>query len=208
MINIFKDNEVRDTAVIYKSTFDQIKKLYAVNPQQAGELAISAFELALTGEISSDDFMIGLLLENIKVVNEKQKNRYDKRVEANRESKKEKDKLEMIAELHCQGYSQDRIAKMVGTTQSTISKRLGLIRAEYPELLENYSKNIPKSNNYSNYSKNSFYSCNDNVNDNDNDNIEDGIQSIPPSCSKQGGYRNPISQIVSESTNADGTFRM
>ena len=44
---------------IFGGTWEQIKKLYSTNPQQAGELAISAIEMALTGDISSDDFLVG-----------------------------------------------------------------------------------------------------------------------------------------------------
>lgn len=63
MINKFlTNNYIADSGVIYSWQFDQIKKLYKINPEQAGELAISAIELALTGNISSDDYMIDLLL--------------------------------------------------------------------------------------------------------------------------------------------------
>lgn len=49
MINQFNDVEARNSGIIYKSTLEQIKKLYAVDPEQAGELAIAAIELVLTG---------------------------------------------------------------------------------------------------------------------------------------------------------------
>ena len=62
MINGFKESKVSDSAVVYSSTLSQIKKLYEKNPVMAGELAISAIELALTGEISSDDYMIEIML--------------------------------------------------------------------------------------------------------------------------------------------------
>lgn len=63
MINKFlTDNYFADSGVIYSWQFEQIKKLYKINPEQAGELAISAIELALTGKISSDDYMIDILL--------------------------------------------------------------------------------------------------------------------------------------------------
>jgi hypothetical protein len=69
MITMFNDNEARKSGIIYRSTFNQIKKMYDVNPEQAGELAISAIELVLTGDISSDDALINLILEQNKEIN-------------------------------------------------------------------------------------------------------------------------------------------
>jgi hypothetical protein len=48
-----------------------------VDPERAGELAISAIELTLTGQISSDDMMIELMLEPTKVSVGKNNARYD-----------------------------------------------------------------------------------------------------------------------------------
>ena len=48
MIEYFNDVEVRDSAVIMSSVFEQVKKMYAMDPEMAGELAISAIELVLT----------------------------------------------------------------------------------------------------------------------------------------------------------------
>ncbi|MBO7210991.1 MAG: hypothetical protein J6V44_08265 [Methanobrevibacter sp.] len=49
MIECFNDVEVRSSGVIMSSVFEQVKKMYAVDPDMAGELAISAIELVLTG---------------------------------------------------------------------------------------------------------------------------------------------------------------
>ena len=59
----------------------QIKKLYEADPERAGELAISVIEFILTGEISSDDMMIDLLLEPIKKITENNQVKYDTKVE-------------------------------------------------------------------------------------------------------------------------------
>ena len=69
MINQFNDVEARNSGIIYKSTLEQIKKLYAVDPEQAGELAIAAIELVLTGQISTDDVMIDMMLTTTKAIN-------------------------------------------------------------------------------------------------------------------------------------------
>jgi hypothetical protein len=137
MIKEFKDNDdIRDSALIFKSTFEQIKKLYEKNPAQAGELAISAIELALTGQISSDDFMIDLMLENIKVVNERNVIKYNKKVEAKREERMKDLQLEIIAELHLKGLKQRQIGDTLGISQQLVSSRLAIIRTDFPELLE------------------------------------------------------------------------
>ena len=76
MIEQFKDTEVRNTGVIYSSVLDQIKGLYEFDPEQAGELAISAIELILTGDISSDDVNIRVMLAPIKKLTEVNVNKY------------------------------------------------------------------------------------------------------------------------------------
>ena len=51
-----------------------------MDPEKAGELAISAIELVLTGDVSSDDAMIDLFLEPIKVINERNQHNYEVKV--------------------------------------------------------------------------------------------------------------------------------
>ena len=156
MIKAFKENEVRDTGVVNKGMFEQVKRLFnSGNPELAGELAISLIELVLTGEYSSDDFMVQLVMDNHEIIANKHIKEYDKKVEASRVAKAEKLELYEIAKMLKNGFTQEQIAKVLGITQGTVSKRIKLMRAEYPEI------------NYSNYSN---YSSNDNVNDNDNDN--------------------------------------
>lgn len=137
MIKSFKENEVRDSGIIYQSTFEQIKKIYEKDPAMAGELAISAIELVLTGEISSDDYMIDVLLENMKVVNDRSQKKYEIRKQNSQQARIQKLKLKEIAELYKQGcYTQEQIGLRVGESQQNISHRLGIIRTEFPELLE------------------------------------------------------------------------
>ena len=135
MIEKFKETEARVSGLIYKSTLDQIKKLHEADPDLAGELAISAIELVLTGEISSDDMMIGILLEPAKAVNETNRVKYDTKVE-NAKMKKITDmKLDKIAEMSNMGYKQREIGEKLGLSQQIISYRMGLIKTSYPELL-------------------------------------------------------------------------
>lgn len=81
MIEKFKENEMRNSGLIYNSTFEQIKNLYQFDPEAAGELAISAIELVLTGDISSDDVNIQLLLMPMKKINEINVAKYENKVE-------------------------------------------------------------------------------------------------------------------------------
>jgi hypothetical protein len=103
MIEQFKDTEIRNTGVIYSSVLEQIKSLYEFDPEQAGELAISAIELILTGDISSDDVNIKVMLAPIKKLNEVNVSKYENKMENQRQKKITEMKLDMIAELMDRG---------------------------------------------------------------------------------------------------------
>lgn len=135
MIEKFNDVDIRGTGVVMSSMFEQIKKMHAVDPDLAGELAISAIELVLTGQISSDDAMIDMLLAPAKVITDNNVQRYEARKEGSK-SKKIKDmKLDDIAELYRRGIKQKEIAERLHLTQQTVSYRIGLIKTSYSELL-------------------------------------------------------------------------
>ena len=129
MINQFKNSETRESAVIYAATLEQIKMLYEKDKMQAGELAISAIELVLTGEISSDDFMIDLILKNLQVVAEKNKIKYEKKVTTQKQKRFEDLQLEAIAEMLNNGATQQIVADTLGESKQTISYRVRIIRA-------------------------------------------------------------------------------
>lgn len=135
MIEQFNDVEVRSSGVIYASTFEQIKKMYAVDPEKAGELAISAIEMVLTGQISTDDYMIDMMLTTAKAVNENNVAKYESRVEGARQKKVRDLKLAEIADLLRAGWKQREIGEKLGMSQQNISYRIGVIRSSYPELL-------------------------------------------------------------------------
>ena len=135
MIEQFKEIEARNSGVIFKSTLDQIKKLYEADPELAGELAISAIELVLCGEISSDDMMIGILLEPARAVNKNNQDKYDTKVEAAKAKKMTEMRLDKIAELVNSGKKQREIGEALGMSQQTVSYRISLIKTKYPELL-------------------------------------------------------------------------
>ena len=135
MIENFKDMEMRKSGVVYSSTLEQIKKLYAVDPEKAGEFAISAIELVLCGGISSTDMMIELMLEPAKTMVERDKDKYDMKVQTAKEKKMYEQKLDRIAELYKQGLKQRDIGERLGLSQQIVSYRMSVIKTEYPELL-------------------------------------------------------------------------
>ena len=153
MIEMFNDVPVRKSGIIYNSTFEQIKKLYEMNPEQAGELAIAAIELTLTGQFSSDDVIIELMLEPAKIVGAGDRIKYEQKVENSRQKKINEQKLDQIAALMQQGFKQREVAQKLGLTQQTVSYRWGVIKAQYPELLQTEEPEIPnvyqKTNNES-----------------------------------------------------------
>lgn len=160
MISKFKNNEARKSALIYRSNFEQVQELYEDDKEMAGELAISILEMALTGEISSDDKMIRLMLKNFEVSAESNKQKYEAKERNTKEEKAKTYKLYEIAEMLNEGKTQTEIATALGVSRQTISRRLNeMIRVDYPELL---CSNGEMSNDVK--------QCKNNDNDNDNDN--------------------------------------
>lgn len=147
MIETFNDVEVRESGVIYNSTFEQIKKMYAVDPEKAGELAISAIELILTEQISSDDAVIDMLLTPADAVNKKNIYKYDLKKENAREEKIAKWKLREIVDLQNLGLRQKEIGERLGLSQQMVSYRITQIKTNYPELLQTNLQNTKNSTN-------------------------------------------------------------
>ena len=135
MIETFKDTEMRDSGIVYNSTLQQIKQLHAVDPERAGELAISAIEMILTGDISSDDMMIGIMLEPMKKINERNVVRYEAKVEGSKQKKIREMRLQEIADLVVAGFKQREIGERLGLSQQNVSYRVSMIKTQYPELL-------------------------------------------------------------------------
>lgn len=152
----------------------------------------------LTGEVNSDDYMIEIMLENMKVVSGRDKSKWDKRTEAKRQKKIEDQQLNLIAELYNGGMKQVDIAKRLDITPQTISNRMATIRTEFPELLQ---KNQVNQENQSNQE---YVNVNVNVNVNDNvnkDNIERTAQ-IP-----LGGVLSASAQTTQKQPNSEEEFK-
>lgn len=159
MISKFKNNGARKSALIYLSNFEQVKELYEDDKEMAGELAISIMEMALTGEISSNNKIIRLMLKNFEVSAEKNKQKYEARERNTKQENAEKYKLYEIAEMLNEGKTQAEIAIALGISRQTVNRRLNeMIRANYPELLCSDGR-----------MSNDVKQCKNNDNDNDNE---------------------------------------
>ncbi len=195
MIKEFKETAQRDSGVIYKSSFDTIQKLYLNgDKERAGELAISLIELVLTGEISSDDFMIELILGDMKVVSNKNKESYERKVAAQKQKRMEDLQLTEIAELYSFGLTQQQIADNLGLTQQIVSYRIKVITTEFPEIkLERKNKNTKNTKNTTHEDDD----VDDNVNEDDNEDKDDlkylcaKGTSIPAACAASASSRKP-----------------
>ena len=178
MISKFKENEARKSALIYLSNFEQVKELYEDDKEMAGELAISILEMALTGEISSNNKMIRLMLKNFEVSAESNKQKYEAKERNTKEKKAEKYNLYEIAEMLNEGKTQAEIADALGISRQTVNRRLNeMIRVNYPELLcsnEKMSKMSKMSNDVKQCKNNE--NENENENDNDNENENDNVK--------------------------------
>ena len=163
MIKEFKNTPIRETGVINRGMFEQVKMLYLQDSEKGGELAISLMEHVLTGDHSSNDFMVSFAIANHKEVISKNQAKWDAKKETKHGAKAEE--LRPVVQLHCQGLTQAAIAKQLKIAQSTVSKRLSQARIDFPELFEEYS-NIPNNQKYSDNENNDEYS----------DNIPNGIQ--------------------------------
>jgi hypothetical protein len=136
MIEMFKDNEMRPSGLVFSSVLEQIKELHQYDPEQAGELAISAIELILTGDISSDDVNIKIMLAPLRKITEVNVTKYETKVENKRQKKITEMKLDKIADLLAAGYKQREIGERLGISQQTASYRIDVIKKNYPELLQ------------------------------------------------------------------------
>ena len=110
--------------------------MHQYDPEQAGELAISAIELILTGDMSSDDVNIKIMLAPLRKITEVNVTKYETKVENKRQKKIAEMKLDKIADLLAAGYKQREIGERLGLSQQTVSYRIDVIKKNYPELLQ------------------------------------------------------------------------
>ena len=136
----FKDFPTRtskNTAIIYTSSLKQIKEMYKVNPEWAGELAISICELAITGQMSCENPIVRMALANFEDVAIKNIEKYDQAIVAKIEGRIQKNSFREIARALKNGVKQVDIAKELNLKTTTLGERVKTLRLEFPFLLEN-----------------------------------------------------------------------
>ena len=133
MIKEFKNNEIRPTGVINRGMFEQVKMLYMQNPVAGGELAVSLMEHVLTGDHSSDDFMVAFAIANHQETIAKNQERWEASKDAKRGAVE--DSLRELADLYNAGVKQVDIARKLSMSAGNVSKKLAKIRKEFPWLL-------------------------------------------------------------------------
>lgn len=134
MITDFNLDVSRDSAVIYSSVLEQVKMVYDSDPTLAGELAIAAIQTVICGESKSDNGLINAMLTPLKQSSDKNYQRYKKTCESKRAAKIKDLRLDEIAELKNEGKTTREIEEELGIPKSTVSYRIGIIEADYPEL--------------------------------------------------------------------------
>ena len=166
-----------------------------MDPDKAGELAISAIELLLCGDISSDDPMIRVMLMPAKVIRDRDKKKHDVKVESSKNKRIAELKLDIIAELHLKGLKQRQIGERLGLSQQTISNRIAIITTEFPYLLQD-EELVKQANACKNTSKKLVQTCtNENklvqnstgvVQDSEDDEVKDPIEKSKPKLTPTG----------------------
>lgn len=143
MIKEFKSLPMRESGIVYDYVLEQIEDCYVENPQLAGELAISAIELILTGEVSTSDPSIKIMLKPLEKKRNMDESNWNKKVAQQKDKKIVEQKLDQIAELYNQGMKQRDISVRLGISQQMISYRLNVIKALYPEMLKGVEAPAP-----------------------------------------------------------------
>lgn len=143
MITDFNLDACRDSAVIYSSVLEQIEMLYEDDTELAGEFAIAAIQTVLSGDTTTDNKMIKVMLKQLQQSALKNQERYELSRESKREYKAKDLRLDEIAELVNEGMSVREIEQQLDIPKSTVSYRLGIIKKDYPELLSDWVSNCP-----------------------------------------------------------------
>ena len=171
MITEFDLDACRDSAVIYSSVLEQIEMLYEDDTELAGEFAIAAIQTVLSGDTTTDNKMIKVMLKQLQQSALKNQERYELSRESKREYKAKDLRLGEIAELVNEGLSVREIEQQLDIPKSTVSYRLGIIKKDYPELLSNEVSNCPTCPTYVTDTDTDTVTVTDTDNDNDSEKV-------------------------------------
>lgn len=122
---------------MYEGVLDQIRVLYPINPELAGKLAIAAIETVFTEHHSfEDDPMITVAMVPFMALASNNNTNYEESIEKDRDKKLNDWQLEHIANAINKGVTQTEIARDLHLSKSTVSRRVRIIRSDYPWLLD------------------------------------------------------------------------
>ena len=137
MINQFKDYQTHyESGIVYYSNLLQVQELYQTDREKAGELAISILEMALTGELSSNDPMMSILLKNFEFSAHANQVKYETKIAVSQQKEIEKYQLREIAQMTRAGVVQQVIADTLGISRQAVNNRVRMIHQKYPYLLD------------------------------------------------------------------------
>lgn len=136
MIKFRDDIHFNNTGIAYLTMLDSAKDLYDKDPELAGEYALSVLELILSGEYSTDNYVIKAMLNPFQFMANKNINKLEARKEKQDNNRIEKMRLKEIADLYLEGMNQTDIAKKMNVSRQTVSNRIKIIQTDFPELLD------------------------------------------------------------------------
>lgn len=173
------ENRIKDTAIVNLTDFENAIDLYEEGEiEKALELMFGLTVLGLGGDFETDDREVRRLLRNREYTVVKSNEAYCNKVKAEEEKRIEKLQLKEIAEMLSNGVTQKVIADTLGVSLRTVAYRIGIMKAEFPNIYSGITKSAKSAkeckqmqyNENVNENDNVNVNVNENVNDNDNDN--------------------------------------
>lgn len=131
MFHGFNLEDAAETAVFYRSFYEEVAEWYEDDPEVAGELAIAMLQIMFTGDTTSDNKWIKRR-NDLKDIAYKNRQKYLVKQEIDFIDKQ----YQEIADMTNAGKSQQAIGDTLGIPQRTVSYRLNHIRTRYPCLLK------------------------------------------------------------------------
>lgn len=134
-------SEQRESFVMYTPQLEQAYDYYDMcktegNYKKGMEFCIAMMETMLTGETSSDDKSVQMILRNSAKVAKSNIEKYN----IKKESARYGAHYDEVAKLYNQGLTQDQIANKLQISQGRVSQIYGEIRVKHPELLDRQMK--------------------------------------------------------------------
>ena len=122
MIKKFKNQETKESGIIYKANLDSVKELYLNGEKElAFETAVACMELACGGKISSENFLVKAITANLKEVADRTNQKYEEKKQRTAQERITKLQLNEIAEMLNNGVNQQTIADTLNQSKQTIS---------------------------------------------------------------------------------------